>query len=265
MEFKKIGDIMPKLNELPARTFNCPKHGDFIGHPMKFGDHEWPPDCPKCVEEKAHEEERIKAEIAVQTLINSYKALNIGEKFWDESFETYNAYTPNLQKILQRCRDFADKPKGRKLVMLGNNGNGKTHLAAAILKQTGGVIYTAFEVGLRLHAAFNGFESEWQVFKELCETPVLVIDEVEKVKDSDYNHDWLSYVTGERYKHLRPMVFISNCHLEADCPDRGCPMCLEHNLTNDILARIREDADILKFQEGDYRLRKRIEARRKSA
>jgi DNA replication protein DnaC len=271
-EAKKIGDLLPKIREsveLPEQEFECPTHGKFRGHATKMpslsGREDWiiQPDCPKCAAEKAEKEVRERAVREERDRIERFRAMNIGEKFWGEDFSTFNAYSPSLKKYLQTCKDFAQNPKEKHLVMLGANGNGKTHLAASILKQTGGVIYTAFEIGLRLHAAYNGYESEWQIFKELCETPVLVIDEVDRVKDSEFGHHWMSHVMGERYKHLLPIIFISNCHMQDDCTEqeKPCPKCLEYHLENDVLSRIYESGALMKFKASDYRYKKRMAGR----
>jgi DNA replication protein DnaC len=114
------------------------------------------------------------------------------------------------------------------------------------------------EISIRLHAAFNGFESEKDIFRELCTTPLLVIDELEKVKGTDYKLTWMSHVIGQRYNHCLPLVIISNCHLQEDCraAKKPCPRCLESHLGNDMISRLAEDRAILKFHGEDYRCRK---------
>jgi DNA replication protein DnaC len=186
--------------------------------------------------------------------------MNIGKKFWNESFETFDAYTDELKKHLATARKFGEKPEG-KLVMLGEHGNGKNHLAASILKKTGGLIYRAYEIGLLLRQTINGTTTEYEVLTRLCETPLLIIDEIEKLKDSEAKNHWLSYVVGKRYDDMLPVIFIGNCHTQDDCKaeQRPCPKCIEYHLENDILSRIIEDGIIMKFTGEDYRYRKRAE------
>ncbi|MDR0525034.1 MAG: ATP-binding protein, partial [Spirochaetaceae bacterium] len=80
--------------------------------------------------------------------------------------------------------------------MLGGNGAGKTHLAVSILKQTGGAIYTAYEIGLMIRETYAGKGSESELMNRLCALPLLVIDELEKLKESEAKQNWLSYVIG---------------------------------------------------------------------
>jgi DNA replication protein DnaC len=267
MSVNKIGDFMPKIKEpvdLPEAEFDCPKHGKYRGIPTKifsfFGKDEYitTPECPECKRE-TYLREREKAELEERKrLINNYKRMNIGEKFWNESFETFDDYTAELKEYLATARKFAEKPEG-KIVMLGEHGNGKNHLAVSILKKTGGLVYRAYEIGLLLRQTINGTTTEYEVLTRLCETPLLIIDEIEKLKDSEAKNHWLSYVVGKRYDDMLPIIFISNCHTQNDCKEeeRPCPKCIEYHLENDILSRIIEDGIIMKFTGEDYRYRKR--------
>jgi DNA replication protein DnaC len=139
--------------------------------------------------------------------------------------------------------------------MLGENGNGKTHLAVSVLKKLGGKIYTAYEIGTMIRQGYGGGTREWEVLHELCTVPLLVIDEVEKIKDSEAKQHWISHIVGKRYNRLLPIVFIANCHTLSDCTAKvkPCPKCLEYHLENDVLSRIIEDGIIMKFNSDDYR------------
>ena len=148
---------------------------------------------------------------------------------------------------------------GKKLVMLGGNGCGKTHLAISILKKTGGVIYTAFKIGIMIRNSFKEFGMEADLYDKLCSAPLLIIDEVEKIKDSDAKREWFAHVVGERYNQKLPMIFIANCHSEKDCREvqKPCKKCLEYHLENEIISRIVDGGIILKFNSDDYRYKKR--------
>jgi len=236
----------------------CQKHGPYTGEEQTLSfcgnSITMKPICPECdkelVEQKRIEEEEAKK----RRIISIWQSMNIDPKFHDSTFENFNAYNDELHENLQKCRDFAEHPNG-KIVMLGENGNGKTHLSVSILKKTGGVIYKAFEIGINLRATIGGNTMEASVYEELCRVPLLVIDEVEKIKDSEAKQNWMSYVIGKRYDRMLPIILIANCHTKKDCQEkvRPCPKCLEYHLENDVLSRIIEDGIILKFNSPDYR------------
>jgi DNA replication protein DnaC len=242
------------MSENRIVTVTCPKHGEYTGEMVKinvFGKEKYMnPTCPSCQKEK----EAIDAEKTRNDTIIKLRNMNIEPRFYEASFDSFNAYNAELRGHLETCRKFAEKPEG-KLVMLGENGNGKTHLAVSILKAIGGVIYTAYEIGIKLRQSYGGDTKEWEVFNELCTVPLLVIDEVEKIKDSESKQNWVSYVVGKRYDRLLPIVFIANCHVQRDCREqkKPCPRCLEYHLENDVLSRIVEDGIIMNFSSGDYR------------
>jgi len=160
-----------------------------------------------------------------------------------------------LQKrFLKIAENYAAAPNG-KLVMLGNNGTGKTHLAVSVLKQTGGIIYTVFEINVKIRQSYNGTSKEWEVLQELCETKLLVIDEIGRTKGSDFELNWISHVINKRHENMLPLILISNRHLSSDCPlgKEGCPNCLEKYFDNDVISRLIEDGIVMKFTGDDYR------------
>ena len=234
------------VNDDKEMTLECPRHGKYTPEKDCF--------CPSCQKE-IEEEKRLEEENARKQLsIEKWRSMNIDEKYFESTFDNFKAYNDELSGFLETCRAFAKNPDG-KLVMLGKNGNGKTHLAVSVLKEIGGAIYTAFEIGIKLRQSYNGGTKEHEVFDELCRVPLLVIDEVEKIKDSESKQNWMSYVIGKRYNRMLPIIIIANCHSQKDCMEREkpCPHCFEYHLENDILSRIAEDGIIMKFNSGDYR------------
>jgi len=247
------------VKEKKIYTLQCEKHGEYTGegYTLNFpgmGLKEFSPMCSECEKEAELEKQAKQEELEKRYELQRIKEMNIEPRFYEATLDNFDAYNPELKKNLEACRAFMEKPDG-KIVMLGENGNGKTHLAIGILKELGGVIYTAYEIGVKLRQSYNGETKEWEVFDELCTVPLLVIDEVEKIKDSESKQNWVSYVVGKRYDRMLPIVFIGNCHTKKDCkePQPPCKRCLEYHLENDVLSRIIEDGVILKFGSDDYR------------
>jgi DNA replication protein DnaC len=263
----KLGHTSGLFEYLPEQDIECKKHGIYKGQPFKGGfnikGQEGAihyPECPKCLEE---EEARRKEQEALDEIrrqedrkIKRMKSMNIGRHFWDKDFGNFNAYCDELKQHLNTAEKFVKEPDG-KLVMLGEHGNGKTHLAISILKALGGKIYTAYEIGIMIRQSYAGDLKEWEVLEELCTVPLLIIDEVEKIKDSEFNNNWMSYVVGKRYNDFLPIIFIANCHTQNECKaiEKPCPRCLEYNLENDVMSRIFEDGIVMRFNCEDYRQR----------
>jgi DNA replication protein DnaC len=270
---KKAGEVFKNgFIEYSEINIECPTHGIFRGKPYSLslahghkGNVNYP-ECPKCVEEReakeAIETAEREREMARQRYEKWMKQMNIGKRYWDTRFDIFDDYTDELKRYLITAVNFARNPEG-KLVMLGENGSGKTHLAVSILKITGGVIYTAYEIGILLKKSYDGENREWEVLEELCETKLLVIDEIGRTKGSDWELNWLSHIINKRHENMKPLILISNRHLNYDCPEgsEGCPHCMEKYFDNDVISRIIEDGLIMKFTVDDYRKRKGQEYR----
>jgi len=185
--------------------------------------------------------------------VSRLKGMNLGKVYWDKDFDSFDAFSPELKGHLETARRFAANPTG-KLVMLGGNGTGKNHLAAAILKYVGGVIYTAYEIGVNLRHSYGGHTREKDVLDGLCYARLLVIDEIGRSKGQESDLNWLSHVINKRHEAMLPLVLISNRHMQADCTGgKDCRKCLENFVDDDVISRIVEDGEIMKFTGGDYR------------
>ena len=259
VEPKKAGAILDR-RDLPGFEYYCPKHGKYNASPVQYAGQIFHGLCPACGAEEdekeasvADEKLRREEKEAESRRVKRLEKMNIGKRNWGSSFENFDAYTPELKRHLKTCIEYAVNPGGRKLVMLGNNGTGKNHLAVSILKITGGVLYKTYEIELRLRQSYSGDTREYEVIKELCGSELLVIDELGRTKTSEWELNWLSYVVDKRHENLLPVVFISNKHLKDGCPKGGCADCLHNWVGNDILSRIIEDGLVMNFTGEDYR------------
>src|SRR5207244_4909055 len=96
-------------------------------------------------------------------------------EFYDKSFRNFNTRVPVIQEAFSCACEFAQNPNGL-LLLIGPNGCGKTHLAAAIANQSledGALVLFATVPDLldHLRAAFAPTSSEVydQLFARLRE------------------------------------------------------------------------------------------------
>jgi DNA replication protein DnaC len=131
----------------------------------------------------------------------------------------------NLKKAFDTALDFAKVPEGW-LVFLGVNGCGKTHLAAAIAnyrlkegKLAKFVVVPDLLDHLRSTFSPESPVSYDQLFEEVKNAPLLILDDLGKQSTTPWAEEKLYQVINYRYNHQLPTVVTTNCSLdEIDSP-----------------------------------------------
>ncbi|HET8844054.1 MAG TPA: ATP-binding protein, partial [Ktedonobacteraceae bacterium] len=131
-------------------------------------------------------------------------------------FESFNYRVPGLQEAFQVSMEFAKAPSGW-LLLIGPNGCGKTHLAAAIANQcleAGAVVLFATVPDLldHLRAAFAPDSNEIydQLFARMREAEVLVLDDLGTQQSSPWANEKLFQLLNYRYNSGFPTVITAN-------------------------------------------------------
>jgi DNA replication protein DnaC len=244
-------------------TRTCLKHGDYQDElkPNLSGTGIGYTGCPQCNADyeamiKADDESRKLREERQEheVLISRYRAMNIKPMYFDSTFDNFHANTPELEINLDLMRSFVFG-KIKKIIMVGKNGTGKTHLACASVKIMGGAIYTIYEIGIRIHESYTSLakETERQIIDELSRLPLFAIDEMGRSKGSKAEEDFLSQIIDNRHASYLPLIMITNKHLIANCNKHGCPDCLENYLSENMISRLTQDGIILNFSGEDWR------------
>jgi len=140
---------------------------------------------------------------------------NLGA-FANKRFETFNQRIPGLQEAFHVSEEFSKGPDGW-LLLVGPNGCGKTHLAAAIANEcleAGAVVLFATVPDLldHLRAAFapNANEIYDQLFGRMREAEVLVLDDLGTQQSSPWASEKLFQLLNYRYNSGFPTVITAN-------------------------------------------------------
>lgn len=237
--------------------YKCEKHGEvkceyYID---KSGRTVWG-ECPEC--EKEHEAEEVEKERLAQLEKQKeyWRNCNIKEKFFDMTFDSYEVLNDSLKLALEKVKAIADG-SNRSLLLLGDNGLGKTMLASLALMKRGGYIYKMYEIITQIKSSYkaNSVVDEMDILKKLSNCPLLVIDEVGKQFGSESEKNWLSYIIDERYECNKPTILICNLKRKRDCTEEEVSngLYIEHYLGRDSVSRLVECADIVNVTGDDYR------------
>ena len=240
-----------------AGVYKCEKHGEvpceyYID---KYGQQVWG-ECPKCVKEQEEQEAEKERLELLEKQKDKWRESNIKEKFFDMTFDTFQVANDTLKLALEKVKAIADGGN-RSLLLLGENGLGKTMLASLALMKRGGYIYKMYEIITQIKSSYkaNSVVDEMDILKKLSNCPLLVIDEVGKQFGSESEKNWLSYIIDERYECNKPTILICNLKLKRECNEEEVAngLYIEHYLGRDSVSRLVECADIVTVKGDDYR------------
>ena len=247
---------------------HCEKHGidyeqqtqELFGKSITFGT------CPLCDKESDEKRAQMEAQEEREALISRWKRSGIEELYYSATLENYTIETDEQRKAVETVKRMIASKSG-KIVMLGKNGTGKTHLAVCAVKALGGKIKTMYEISAEIRGTYKDKSpiEEIDYVDDLARVPFLVIDEIGRTKGSDAETNWLSYIIDKRNSRNLPLMLISNKHARKTCAKNGCPDCLENYLSEDIMSRLNTDGVLLHFTGDDFRARLRRTTRERSA
>lgn len=147
---------------------------------------------------------------------NIRRSSNLGVRFASRTFENFEP--SGNERAYAFCKKYAETDSSRSekngVILCGNYGTGKTHLAAAIsnrlLDRGIPVLFDTFGGHLeKLKAEFDN-RAEPRYLKLMKEIPMLVIDDVGKEKQTEWSESIMYNIINHRYEDLLPVIITSN-------------------------------------------------------
>ena len=220
--------------------------------------------CPECIDKEERKQKAIENQIKDKKKKEWLKAIGVKADYETATLGTYEAKTDSQKAALNACKLLKDG-EIKKLILLGSNGVGKTHLASALVKLMNGKLITAYEMFALYRSCFSGQNSEIELLHKFSTYPLLVIDEFGRTKGSEAEENFLSAILDARHSDGLPTMILSNLIRKRDClhyqnnkdacKTRNCKGCLEMWLTSDLISRLREDTEVIVIEGEDYRRR----------
>ena len=230
----RISDLFHRAPAKRIFSGECPVHGrvdmseveQLDGSMLARG-------CKRCAWEALHTTPRDSAERALATAQRKAEdtmaaliGAGITPRFAAATFDSYRAEKEPQHKALAKCRAYAEQlpanyRAGRSLLLTGNVGCGKTHLASAIVRtvvadRCRALIIPAGDIVSIARASMvpgSGYIDR-DVAVHLGGLDLLVIDEVGAQKGSEYELGLLHSIIDRRYQAVLPTVVISNLNAE---------------------------------------------------
>lgn len=184
---------------------HCPDHGPFVIREQING------------VIFAHEQvcQHCRREAQAASLVSRAR---IPLRFARATLDNFEAPTEKHARILAACRDYADnfrryRAQGRGLILCGEPGTGKNHLATGICKELHRQRFTMVMVKAaelldtfwgKSHAERDGW------LAELCRVDLLLIDELGRQSTTDNAQNVLFRVIDGRYEAMLPIMVTTN-------------------------------------------------------
>ncbi len=196
-------------------------------------------------------------------------AAEIPARYHRATFEKFRAYNPHMveaRRITQHWADsYPDLPRraddiaGRGLVLSGRAGVGKTHLAAALLRQVitahpncRGLFYTTKDLLARIRHSYNPTiqATALDVLQPIMTCDVLVLDDLGEERMTDWVAETMSLIVNTRYNTCRPLICTTN-YADLDDPDEQNGLLWRVGFR--IQSRLHEMCEFVELEGASYR------------
>lgn len=245
--------------EIHTKDSNCEVHNQSFKNICRIflGKEHWA-GCPICAAEakaiRVAEDERKIAVDKQAKLSSMMMESGIPRRYMDATFDNFNAHTDELALNVETLKKFGRKmindPKfDGMLILSGNRGTGKNHLANSLANSLLGK-KTVFSTNM--HKLISMVRDTWhpsskrttsQVYASLSQVDLLIVDEFGLNKCTEDENNILFNIVHARYEDLKPTILITNLTFESSCAALG-PRLFD---------RFRECGDFVPFTGDSYR------------
>lgn len=208
-------------------TKTCPRHGDYEASETSFNGNVFCTICPECEKDEIS---RIESEKRIElgesekrkSMIDdvAFRCMSIPARYSAKTFATFDRSTAERERTYDAAFRFAKgflppSNSGDGLVLLGNVGTGKTHLAASCMlylyqKGVRSKYTTLYDAIQTIRSEWSGKRKEDSILDILKGVPVLVIDEVGVQLSTPNEQAILFDLLDSRYANCLSTIIISN-------------------------------------------------------
>ncbi|HAX1712144.1 TPA: ATP-binding protein [Escherichia coli] len=206
-------------------TAECEKHGKYTRLVLKGPDVRGETikrvsGCPTCI---ANELDQVQEALRILKVHELLDRAGIARRFQDCEFENYQAVNADAQRNLEACRRYVSSwekclAAGTSMIMIGNCGTGKNHLAVSMAKNIIRHHLATVEITdvMRLTRAVkntwrhNSERTEDEVIDHFVSLDLLIIDEVGVQFGTPTEITILQEIINARYESVLPTILISN-------------------------------------------------------
>ena len=189
-------------------------------------------------------------------------AANIPRRYQHCTIANFTAYNESLERAAAQARRIAEAfpAVSKGLLLEGQPGVGKTHLAVAVLRQvvetTGarGLFYDTRDLLRVIRSTYDPAirTTELEILRPVMTADLLVLDDLGAEKTSEWVEETMNLIVNTRYSERRLTMFTSNYE---DIPDETEPNSLIFRIGHRMRSRLHEMCDFVVLDAADYRER----------
>ncbi len=202
-------------------------------------------------------------------IINIFNRAFIPARYSEAHLSVFHNMTGNclraIQALRQWLRHYDPKDRNQKgLILTGPVGVGKTYIVTAIAKGLAekGVsvrFVDFFQLTSQIKGAYSESKSEKKLIDPLIAVDVLVIDELGKGRNTDFEATVLDQLIVGRYNENKILVASTNLSIKPHIPDKEDDNSfhylgsLEHRVGPRIFSRLVETSTFVEIDGDDFR------------